>query len=140
MSGNVRTLFSLAVALLDNVLQAAIELTHIQGKARSKDESMMRQFRVVDEDGQPIRYTYLEDENLKFYFHFLGTESSTSYEIVETVEPADFAAIATMFGADPNDDILTIVQEISDSGRGGELITALKRQQIRNKPHKWRRD
>ena len=100
----------------------------------------MRQIRVVDEDGQPIRYAYLEDENLKFDFHFLGTESSTSYEIVETVEPADFAAIANVFGADTNDDILTIVQEISDSGRGGELIKALKSQQIRNKPHKWRRD
>jgi len=140
VSGNVRTLFSLAVALLDNVPQAAFELTHVQGRARSKDERMMRQIRVVDEDGQPIRYAYLEDENLKFDFHFLGTESSTSYEIVETVEPADFAAIANVFGADTNDDILTIVQEISGSGRGGELIKALKRQQIRNKPHKWRRD
>jgi hypothetical protein len=100
----------------------------------------MRQIRVVDEGGNPVRYAYLEDENLKFDFHYLGTESSSGYEIIETVEPADFESIVSKFGADPMKDILTIIQEVSDSGRGGELIKALKSQEIINKPHKWRRD
>jgi hypothetical protein len=137
VAGNVRTLFSLAVALLDNVHHAAIELTHVQGKARSKDERMMRQIRVVDEGGQPIRYAYLEDENLKFEFEYYATDSSLGYELIQTVLPADFVSIATMFGADPTDDILTIVQEISDSGRGGDLVNALNDKEIRNDLHKW---
>ena len=98
---------------------------------------MMRQIRVVDEDGQPIRYAYLEHDNLKFEFEYYATDSSLGYELIQTVVPEDFASIAAMFGADPTDDILTIVQEISDSGRGGDLVNALNDKEIRNDLHRW---
>lgn len=97
----------------------------------------MRQIRVVDEGGQPIRFAYLEDENLKFEFEYYATDSSLGYELIQTVLPADFVSIATMFGADLTNDILTIVQEISDSGRGGDLVNALNDKEIRNDLHKW---
>ena len=79
----------------------------------------MKQIRIVDEDGKPIRYAYLEHENLKFEFEFYAHEEGEGdYEIIQTVKPAEFEFIATMFGLNPMQDILSIVQEISDSGRG----------------------
>jgi hypothetical protein len=98
----------------------------------------VKQIRIVDEDGSPIRYAYLEQENLKFEFEFYAhDENEGDYEIIQTVVPADFASISEMFGLDPMDDILTIVQEISDSGRGGDLINALNSKEIKNRLRKW---
>lgn len=59
------------------------------------------------------------------------------YEIIQTVAPAEFEFIATMFRLNPMQDILSIVQEISDSGRGGDLIKALNSKEIKNEFHKW---
>jgi hypothetical protein len=98
----------------------------------------MKQIRIVDEDGKPIRYAYLEQENLKFKFEFYAQdESEGDYEIIQTVAPKEFEFIATMFGLDPTQDILSLVQEISDSGRGGDLINALNSKEIKNRLHKW---
>jgi hypothetical protein len=98
----------------------------------------MKQIRIVDEDGKPIRYAYLEHENLKFEFEFYAQgEDEGDYEIIQTVEAAEFEFIATLFGLDPREDILSIVQEISDSGRGGDLINALNSKEIKNELHKW---
>ena len=98
----------------------------------------MKQIRIVDEDGKPIRYAYLEHENLKFEFEFYAHEEGEGdYEIIQTVAPAEFEFIATMFGLNPMQDILSIVQEISDSGRGGDLINALNSKEIKNELHKW---
>jgi hypothetical protein len=58
-------------------------------------------------------------------------EQVSNYEIIQTVAPADFESIATIFGVDPIEDILSVVQEISDSGRGGELINALNSKEIK---------
>ena len=98
----------------------------------------MKQIRIVDEDGKPIRYAYLEQEDLKFKFEFYAQdENEGDYEIIQTVAPTEFESIATMFGLETTDDILSLVQEISDSGRGGDLINALNSKEIKNKLHKW---
>jgi hypothetical protein len=97
----------------------------------------MKQIRIVDEDGKPIRYAYLEQEDLKFEFEFYAQdENEGDYEIIQTVAPTEFESIATMFGLETTDDILSLVQEISDSGRGGDLINALNSKEIKNKLHK----
>jgi hypothetical protein len=136
VAGNVRTLSILVTALEAILSLDTIELTRNKPRARSGGK-MMRQIRVVDEDGQPIRYAYLEHDNLKFEFEYYATDSSLGYKFIQTVVPADFASIAAMFGADPTDDILTIVQDISDSGRGGDLVNALNDKEIRNDLHRW---
>jgi hypothetical protein len=98
----------------------------------------MKQIRIVDEEGKPIRYAYLEQEDLKFEFEFYAQdENEGDYEIIQTVAPAEFESIATMFGLQPTEDILSLVQEISDSGRGGDLVNALNSKEIKNKLHKW---
>lgn len=100
----------------------------------------MKQIRIVDGDGKTIRYAYLEHESLKFEFEFYAPhEDEGDYEIIQTVAPAEFKFIATMFGLNPMQDILSLVQEISDSGRGRELIDALNSKEIKNKLHKWGR-
>jgi len=98
----------------------------------------MKQIRIVDEDGKPIRYAYLEQEDLKFEFEFYAQdENEGDYEIIQTVAPTEFESIATMFGLQTTEDILSLVQEISDSGRGGDLVNALNSKEIKNKLHKW---
>ena len=42
-----------------------------------------------------------------------------------------------MCGADPMECMRTIVQEISDPGRGGDLVNALNDKEIRNDLHRW---
>jgi hypothetical protein len=98
----------------------------------------MKQIRIVDEDGKPIRYAYLEQEDLKFEFEFYAQdENEGDYEIIQTVAPAEFESIANMFGLQTTEDILSLVQEISDSGRGGDLVNALNSKEIKNRLHKW---
>jgi hypothetical protein len=100
----------------------------------------MKQIRIVDNDRKPIRYAYLDHENLKFEFEYYAQDDyEGDYEVLQTVLPADFASIVTMFGFDTQGDILTIIQEISDSGRGENLINALDDQSIKNENVSWRR-
>ena len=98
----------------------------------------MAQIPVIGKDGQPVRYAYLDNENLKFEFEYYErTEGEGDYEIIHTVAPQDFASIAIKFEMDPSLDILTIVQKISDSGRGEELRDALNNNEIKNKLWTW---
>jgi hypothetical protein len=99
----------------------------------------MRQIRIVDNDGKPIRYAYLDHDNLKFEFGYYAQDDyEGDYEVIQTVNPEDFGSISTMFGFDSHDDILSIVQQISDSGRGEDLIDALDGMIIKNENVNWR--
>ena len=98
----------------------------------------MAQIPVIGKDGQPVRYAYLDNGNLKFEFEYYErTEGEGDYEIIHTVAPKDFASIAIKFEIDPSLDILTIVQKISDSGRGEELKDALNNKEIKNELWTW---
>lgn len=98
----------------------------------------MKQIRIVDSEGKPIRYAYLDHEDLKFEFEYYAqADYEGDYEVIQTVVPAQFESIAAKFGLDPNSDILAIIQEISDSGRGGDLIQALNDKEIPNALFTW---
>ena len=98
----------------------------------------MAQIPIIGADGKPVRYAYLDNENLKFEFEYYErTEGEGDYEIIHTVVPQDFESIATKFGLDSNLDILTIVQQISDAGRGDELKEALNSKEIKNELWTW---
>jgi len=98
----------------------------------------MTQIPIIGTDGKPIRYAYLENENLKFEFEYYErTEGEGDCEIIHTVAPQDFASIATKFGLDPSLDILTIIQQISDAGKGEELKDALNSKEIKNEIWTW---
>ena len=99
----------------------------------------MEQISIIRAAGSPVRYAYLEGENLKFKFEYFETrECEGDYEIVHTVIPQEFKSIPELFGLDPDLDILSILQQISDAGRGEELKDALNSKAIKNELWTWR--
>ena len=98
----------------------------------------MERIPIIGSLGKPVRYAYLENGNLKFEFeYFERFASEGDYEIIHTVAPKDFPTIAEKFGLDPCLDILVIVQQITDAGRGEELKDALNNKEIPNELWTW---
>ena len=91
----------------------------------------MTDISILGADGKPVRYASLDEGNLRLEFEYYArSENEGDYEVIQTVAPENFALIATLFGLNPDSDILSIVQEISDSRRGDELRDALNDKKI----------
>ena len=98
----------------------------------------MAEITIVGTDGNPVRYASLDGENLKFQFeYFARGEGGGYYEVIQTVSPEEFPNIARMFGLDPTLDVLSMVQQISDLGRGEELKDALNDNKIKCELFTW---
>lgn len=69
--------------------------------------------------------------------HYARHDNEGDYEVIQTVAPEEFAAIANKFGLDPTSDILAIVQQISDAGRGEEFVDALNSKEIKCEIWTW---
>ena len=97
------------------------------------------QIPIIGDEGKTILYASLNtDGNLFFWFEYYGrNENEGDYEFNHTVEPEEFAFIATMFGLNPKDPILTNIQKINDTGRGEELEQALTKNKIKNELWTW---
>jgi len=92
----------------------------------------MAQISIVNEDGQPILYAYLNEGKLKFEFEYFGrTEDEGDYEVMYTVEPEDFGSISDYFNLQSNLNIL-------DLGLGNDLKIALTEKKIKNTLWTWR--
>lgn len=94
---------------------------------------------IIGNDGKPILYASLTLEG-KLFFEFelyARDENEGDYEFNYTVETEEFTFIATMFGLNPQDPILTNVQKITDIGRGVELKQALDNKKIKNELWTW---
>jgi hypothetical protein len=99
----------------------------------------MAQISIIGIEGKPVLYASLTSEG-KLFFEFelyARNENEGDYEFNHTVEPDEFPKIATMFGLNPNDPILSIVQQITDTGRGQELEEALTNNEIKNELWTW---
>ena len=99
----------------------------------------MSQISIIGNDGKPILYAYLTAEG-KLFFTFelyARNENEGDYEFNHTVEPEEFSLIATMFGLNPKDPILTNIQKITDTGHGEELEQALTKNKIKNELWTW---
>ena len=99
----------------------------------------MAQISILGIEGKPVLYASLTSEG-KLFFEFelyARNENEGDYEFNHTVEPDEFPKIATMFGLNPNDPILSIVQQITDTGRGQELEEALTNNEIKNELWTW---
>jgi hypothetical protein len=98
----------------------------------------MAQIPIIGSEGKPILYAYLDDEGLHFQFEYYGDgENSMDYEFIHTVAPADYASIAHRFELDSATEILTIIQQITEMGRGEELKAALTDKEITNELFTW---
>jgi hypothetical protein len=98
----------------------------------------MAQVSILGSDGKAILYASLNGEDLQFQFEYYsrGPEEG-DYEFIHTVKAEDFSAIARKFELDLDKEILTLVQEISDCGRGEELKEALTNKEIKNELWTW---
>ena len=99
----------------------------------------MSQISIIGDEGKPVLYASLNlDGKLFFEFElYARNENEGDYEFNHTVEPDEFPKIATMFGLNPNAPILSIVQQITDTGRGQELEEALTTNEIKNELWTW---
>ncbi len=99
----------------------------------------MAQISIVGEDGKPVLYASLTSEG-KLFFEFelyARNENEGDYEFNHTVEPEEFPQIAKRFGLNPKDPILSLIQQITDMGKGQELERALTKEEIKNKLWTW---
>jgi hypothetical protein len=99
----------------------------------------MAQISIIGIEGKPVLYASLTSEG-KLFFEFelyARNENEGDYEFNHTVEPGEFPKIAARFGLNPNDPILSIIQQITDTGRGQELERALTNQEIKNELWTW---
>ena len=98
----------------------------------------MAEIKVRGTDGKPVRYASLDGQNLKLQFEYYARhDNEGDYEVIQTVAPEEFAAIANKFGLDPTSEILAIVQQISDAGKGEELVAALNSKEIKCEIWTW---
>ena len=98
----------------------------------------MEQIPIIGSEGKPILYAYLDEGKLHFQFEYYGSgENGMDYEFIHSVEPADYPAIAIKFGLDSTAEILSIVQQMTDTGRGAELHQALTDKVIPNELFTW---
>ena len=99
----------------------------------------MSQISIIGDEGKPVLYASLTSEG-KLFFTFelyARNDSEGDYEFNHTVEPEEFGFIVAMFNLNPKDPILTIIQKITDTGRGEELERALTKNKIKNTLWTW---
>jgi hypothetical protein len=78
------------------------------------------------------------DGQLVFEFEIYRNEQfDFDYEFKHTVEQEVFPLIAARFGLSQEQSILSIIQQITDSGRGPELERALTLNEIKNELWTW---
>ena len=98
----------------------------------------MAEISIIGIEGKPILYAYLDNGDLKFQFeHYGRNKDEGDYEYIHTVAAEDIPSIAKKFGLDPKRDILEVIQEITDLGRGSELKNALTNNAIKNELWTW---
>jgi hypothetical protein len=97
----------------------------------------MTQVTIIGYQGKPILYANLDQRNLKLSFEYYGDGDQGDYEIIYTLAPQDFASIATKFGMDPGQEILTLMSQISERGLGEEFYDALKEKEIKSEFFSW---
>lgn len=99
----------------------------------------MSQISIIGDEGEPVLYASMTREGKLFFeFELYGrNENEGDYEFNYTVEPEEFPIIAKKFGLNPEDPILTVVQQITDMGKGEELSRALSKEEISRKLWSW---
>lgn len=98
----------------------------------------MAQISILGSDGKPILYASMKGEDLQFQFEYFSRgPDEGDYEFIHTVKAEDIPSIAVKFGLSPAKAILTLIQEISDLGRGEELKDALTDKEIKNEIWTW---
>ncbi len=99
----------------------------------------MAQILIIGTHGEPVLYASLStDGKLVFEFEYYRNEQfDFDYEFKHTVDPKNFGSIAAKFGLPQDQPILSMIQQVNDSGRGQELEQALTLKEIENELWTW---
>lgn len=99
----------------------------------------MSQISIIGIHGEPVLYAGLTtDGKLRFTFEIYRNEQfDFDYEFNHTVEQEEFPFIAAKFGLRQDEPILSVIRQITDSGRGQELERALTLNEIKNELWTW---
>lgn len=98
----------------------------------------MSEVSILGPNHEPILYASIADEEMRFQFEYYSRGGDEGdYEFIHTVNHEDFGSITTRFGLDVRKGILEQIQEISDLGRGAELLDALTENEIKNTLWTW---
>ncbi len=99
----------------------------------------MAQISTIGMHGEPVLYADLTSngELLFEYEYYRNEQFDFDYEFKHTVDSIEFPLIAGRFGLPLDLPILTIIQQITDGGRGQELESALTLKEIKNELWTW---
>ena len=118
------------------ILAATCQVVIERGFAATRISDVAKQLNVSN---SLIHYHFDSKESLlaAAFEYYARHDNEGDYEVIQTVAPEEFAAIANKFGLDPTSEILAIVQQISDAGRGEELVAALNSKEIKCEIFTW---
>ncbi len=113
-----------------------VDIVYLRNRWKVGDLSRIS---IIGAEGKPILYASLTSEgDLFFEFEYFGRNSSEGdYEFSHTVKPDQFSVIAEKFSHISERSILSIIQEITDFGRGQELQGLLTKNEIKNELWTW---
>ena len=103
------------------------------------ETSQLAHIPIIGTHGKPVLYADLTaDGRLFFTFEIYRNEQfDFDYDFNHTVEQEEFPFIAARFGLRQEEPILSVIQQITDSGRGQELERALTLNEIKNELWTW---
>jgi hypothetical protein len=109
------------------------------GENSELEASQLTQISVIGTNSEPVLYADITHEGkLVFEFEFYRNDQfDCDYEFKHTVDQEEFPFIAARFGLPQDQPILSLIQQISDSGRGQELERALTLNEIKNELWTW---
>ena len=109
------------------------------GENSELEASQLTQISVIGTNSEPVLYADITYEGkLVFEFEFYRNEQfDFDYEFKHTVDQEEFPFIAARFGLRQDQPILSLIQQITDSGRGQELERALTLNEIKNELWTW---
>ena len=109
------------------------------GENSELEASQLTQISVIGTNSEPVLYAdFTSEGKLVFEFEFYRNEQfDFDYEFRHTVDQEEFPFIAARFGLRQNQSILSLIQQITDSGRGQELERALTLNEIKNELWTW---
>ena len=94
---------------------------------------------ILGEDKLPILYASRQGERVKLEYEYYADSSGASdLEVIYTISPSQYNLINQKYGVKKRLDIMTLLQFLSDNGRGPEFKDDLINGEIKSERWSWR--
>ena len=100
--------------------------------------SNMSQLEILGNDGKAVLYASRGGENVKLEFEYYGRSPGESdLEVIYTIWSSQYDFIREKYSASEAQDIMKMLQFISDTGRGEEFRNDLRSGVIKSERFSW---